>query len=204
MKTLINDYNAGNSARYTVDQLPAHLQPTGGKYGSGTRRITGEGDVEDARDQILKQTMYPFTAAQVALQQARSDNASGVYVAPRNGAVRSPRVVAEEGKVSKVSAQAARSRVRSDNELTEAIEAAKKTLTTYDKKGNVKRLHPSHANIIASVPEAANEVENHVKTHIESMGRAVSSIQAGTKVPQEDRKVLGQNGILEAQRRAKL
>ena len=204
MSTLIKDYNSGNSARYTTDQLPAYLQPTSGKYGSGVRQIKGEGDVEDAKAQILKQTMYPFTASQVKLQQERSDKASGIYVAPRGATPRSGRVVSDEAKVSKVAANAARARVRSDAELTEATEGAKKALTTYDKAGNTRKLDPNHANIINSYPDVAAEVEAHVKKHTEALGRAYDAIRSGVKVAKEDRQILGQNGILEAQRRAKL
>jgi hypothetical protein len=221
MRNIINDYNAGNTARYNMYTLPPEWQPTGGKGGSGTRRIVGSGDVKEQRAQ---QDLYPLTEEAVTAQEEREKpivavnaetgeetraraGTGGVYVKPvKKKAARSQRAMGSEIALGKVSREAAINSVKTMTNLAKVVERAKKAGTTYDKDGNTKPISEADSKILQSSPDALNEVFTHVKTHQDLIQKHAETIRTQGKeaIPQEDRISLGFSGLREAHRRAAL
>ena len=220
MLRIIKDYNAGNTAKYRMWELPAEWQPTSGKEGSGTRRITGSGD---PKAQIAEQALYPYTEEAAETLEKRTKpievvgedgtvtrvaaGTGGVFVkGTKNKPARSQRVVAGEAAVSRVARATALGRVKALSGIAGAVARAKKAGTTYDEDGNTQPISKEDSALLDANPESLVEVYNHVRGHQQLIEKHVDTVktQGRNAIPKEDRKILGPSGMAEVNRRAKL
>ena len=220
MLRIIKDYEAGNTAKYRMWELPAEWQPTSGKEGSGTRRITGSGD---PKAQIAEQALYPYTEEAAETLEKRTKpievvgedgtvtrvaaGTGGVFVkGTKNKPARSQRVVGGEAAVSRVARTTAVGRVKELSGIAGAVARAKKAGTTYDEDGNTQPISKEDGALLDANPEALVEVYNHVRGHQQLIEKHVDTVktQGRNAIPKEDRKILGPSGMAEVNRRAKL
>lgn len=219
MQRIIDDHNAGNTAKYKMYKLPAHWQATQGKGGSGTARLVGEGDENTLMEQRAAQVLYPYTPEAIAAQARKSNSfvtESGETVTPgipstavkgtKNKPARSSSVISGEVAVSGVARKTAVANVKMATDIAGAVERAKTALTTYDKEGNTQSVSPEDAALIKSSSDALLDFNTHVQKHRELIKQHAETIrsQGRNAIPQEDRKFLGESGLLEAERRANL